>query len=200
MKYLKFIFVTILLIMIMIIPVNATILTLPDLPGEYEDYIIFDGSFTPFLEGIVGITFNNLENMYVGTYEELLDAIYPVTANLGPQEKEVLYFTNLTELNLQANVYNLVGNDWEYITSINDKIYRYGNSAYKSINSSEIFYSTQDVIDLGDGSVFFFKGSWMKMKMIRPLLGMIPFLIGLLIASVAFLKAWQFLFKTLRKA
>ncbi len=199
MKYLKIIFITLLLIIIMIIPVNATTLTLPELPGDYEDYIIFNGSYTPFLEGIVGITFNNLENMYVGTHEELLETIYPIEANLGPQENKVLHFTNLSE-NIQANIYNLVGNDWEYITSLDVGIYRYGNSAYRSINSSEIYYSSRDVIDLGDGSIFFFKGSWMKMGMLRPLIGMIPFLTGLLIILVGFWKAWRFLSRTLRKA
>ena len=39
------------------------------------------------------------------------------------------------------------------------------------------------------------------LTLMTPLIrGIIPFLIGLLIASVGFWKAWQFLFKTLRKA
>ena len=202
MKYLKIIFITILLLTIMIIPVNATNLTLPELPGDYEDYIIFDGSFTPSFDGIVGITFNNIENMYVGTLEEFLDEIYPITADYTPQENKVLYFTgNLSKLNLESKRYNLVGNDWEYIgETSNSNKYRYGGSATRSINNSDILYSSLDIIDLSDGSVFFFKGSWMKAIMTRPLLGMIQYLIGLLIISVAFLKGLQFLFKTLRKA
>ena len=202
MKYLKIISITILIVIIMIIQVNATTLTLPDLPGEYEDYIIFNGSSLYNESGdIYAITFNNLENMYVGTYEEYLYEL-----NLDSIEEyentyhthDILYFKgNL----LESNYFKLVGDEWDIRNSHSGLAnYRFGFSGYNSIKSSDILYSSKNIIDLTDGSVFFSKGSWMKAGMVHQMLGIIPFLIGLLIISVGFSKGLQFLFKTLRKA
>ena len=207
MKYLKIIFITILLFIILIIPVNAATLTLPDLPGDYEDYIIFDSSsLGGNYSGIVALTFNNLNNMYVGNYEEFLDELnleYIEEYENTYQTHDILYFRHKDRYsyNLELNYYRLVGNDWEYCDSQSElNYYRYGNTSTSSINKSDIFYSSKDVIDLSDGSVFFSKGSWMMAALVRPMLGIIPFLIGLLIVSVAFWKGLQFLFRTLQKA
>ena len=206
MKYLKIIFITILLLTIMIIPVNATTLTLPDLPeeyGEYEDYIIFN---SPDTGAIIAVTFNNLGKMFVGTYEEYLDEVnleYIVEYENTYHTNDILYFRykgNETYSG-EANAFKLVGDEWKYISGLSElNHYRFSKDWNNSIKKTDILYSSKDVIKLSDGSVFFFKGSWMKAGMVRPMLGIIPYLIGLLIPWAAFWKAWQFLFRTLRKA
>ncbi|HTO15630.1 MAG TPA: hypothetical protein VLZ83_07655 [Edaphocola sp.] len=200
MKYLKIIFITILLFIIMIIPVNAATLTLPDLPGEDEDYIIFDAS-SLVGSGIYAITFNNLDNMYVGTYEEYLDLIYPNTSEFTPHSHDILYFRRKVEDFLDIKLFKLVGDEWEFRTSEGGlATYRWGAYGNNSIKNTDILYSSKDVIDLTDGSVFFFKGSWMKAAMARPMRGIIPFLIGLLIVLVGFYKGLSVLSKALRQA
>ncbi len=201
MKYLKIISITILLFIIMIFPVNASTLTLPELPGEYEDYIIFDSSsLGGNYSGIIALTFNNLENMYIGTFDEFNNEIYPTNKN--PHSNDILFCTsNNLKDNLKIKIYELDGEDWEYIKSNSgSEIYYHGGNATNSINNTDILYSTLDVIDLTDGSVFFLKGSWMKAAMTRPILGMVPYLIGLVIVLVGFWKGLQLLFKTLQRA
>ena len=202
MKYLKFIVITMLIVIIMFIPVNATTLILPDLPGEYEDYIIVDASYSRGVGGgIVAITFNNLADMFVGTYAEYIE-IYSQVQNFKHHSNDILYFNSKSIGNdiMEVNQYDLVGDDWELKQSIDGvDVYRFGNYNADSINYSHILYTSQDVIDLSDGSIFFFKGSWMKAGIIRPILGLIPYLIGFLIVSAGFLKGLQLLFRTLRK-
>ena len=203
MKYLKIIFITMVLVIIMFVPVNASTLTLPDLPGEYEDYIIVDASYSRGVGGgIAAITFNNLGEMFVGTYAEYIE-IFPQVQNFKHHSNDILYFNSksIGDDIMVVNQFDLVGDDWELKQSINGvDVYRFGNYNADSINYYHILYTSQDVVDLSDGSIFFFKGSWMKDGIIRPMLGIIPFLIGLLIVSAGFLKGLQLLFRTLRKA
>lgn len=203
MKYLKIIFITMLLVIIMFIPVNATTLTLPDLPGEYEDYIIVDSSYSRGVGGcIVAITFNNLGDMFVGTYAEYIE-IFSQVQNFQHHSNDILYFNSksIGDDIMEVKQFDLVGDDWELKQSIDGvDVYRFGNYNADSINYSHILYTSQDVKDLSDGSIFFFKGSWMKAGIIRPILGLMPYLIGFLIVSAGFLKGLQFLSRTLRKA
>ncbi len=202
MKYLKITFITILLFIIMFIPVNASILTLPELPGDYEDYIIFDssnlGGNNP---GLKAITFNNLGYMYVGTLAEYMDEVGISETNREHHLHDALYFRQKKGKHLEYTAYKLVGDDWEYVKSDSELDYlQYGYTWNSSIKNSNILYSSMDIIDLTNGSVFFFNGSWMMAGLIQPVLGLLPYLIGLLIILAAFSKALQFLFKTLRKA
>ena len=91
-----------------------------------------------------------------------------------------------------------------------------GGTTYSRINAddSNILYANHDIVNISNDTVFFSKTLPVSQKDLKEVLeenppltlmtplirGIIPFLIGLLIASVAFWKGWQFLFKTLRKA
>lgn len=202
MKYLKVILMTLLLVIIMIIPVNASILTLPDLPGEFDDYIIFDtSSLGGIYSGIKAITFKNLDIMNVGTYAEYIEFFNRHMQGFDHHTHDILYFTTDVEDALEFNIFDLVGDHWQLVKSaVGDDACCYGFYGENSIQSTDILYSSKDIIRLDDGRIFFFEGSWMKDGIIRPMLGIIPYLIGFLIVLAGFLKGLQLLFRTLRKA
>ena len=91
-----------------------------------------------------------------------------------------------------------------------------GTTYYPSAASDDciLLYANHDIINDFNGTVFFSKTLPVSQKdmkevlkenpplsLMSPLIrGIIPYLIGLVIASVGFWKAWQFLSKTLQKA
>lgn len=188
----------ILIIFIMIIPVNASILTFPELPGEYEDYIIYYSYTIGQEHKIFAITFDKPVNMHVGTYYEYL-GIYPEVEDYFHHSHDILYFRRKGEEKIIINRYELIGGEWEHEGSWFNDAFRVGATGNKSVQESDILYASRDVIDMADGSVFFFfEGSWMKGAMVRPILGLMLYLSGLVIALVAFWKGLQYLYRTLR--
>ena len=88
------------------------------------------------------------------------------------------------------------------------------NYSVTNADGSTILYANHDIVNISNDTVFFSKTLPVSHKDLKEVLeenpplglmsplirGISPFLIGLLIVLVAFWKAWQFLFKTLRKA
>ena len=95
-----------------------------------------------------------------------------------------------------------VNGNWEYWGNVGtqeagfNKILESTHDIYTDSSLTDVFFSATRIIPTLETLT---KHPPLTL-MSHQLRGIIPFLIGLLIALVAFWKAWQFLFKTLRKA
>ena len=187
MKSKKLIFVILLIFIITLIlnlGVYATSVPRPSEPYTYPYWIIFESA---------------------SGYLSMCESRYPIKVSLKSGK--------LDSFHRAGPAFFWYVDNWNIYNSIYTDN---GGNDYKECNATgdTILYANHDILNYYNDTVFFSKTLPVYHKDLKEVLeenppltlmsplirGISPFLIGLLIALVAFWKAWQFLFKTLRKA
>ena len=111
-------------------------------------------------------------------------------------------YNDKLETGSTVHLIKYVNGNWEYYSNLGtvgkayDEILQSTHDIYTNSTKSNVFFSATRLTTIQKTLI-----QHPPLSLMNPLIrGITPFLIGLVIALVAFWKAWKFLFKTLRKA